>query len=833
MAQQASARYRTYRFDRGTLDTAKRELHRDGQPVATTPSVFDCIAYLVAQRERAVGRDELIAAIWGRTQISDSVLRQTIMHARRAVGDDARRQEVIRTLSHFGYRWMADTTEGPVAAGAVSTIDSPDTAATGEEATQKPQSEIEPASATRPAVPESDTTVAEVRLPDTATSRGLLRGRSRAARILGGLGLLLLVVSSVLVALVWRAGPQAPDSLRAADRRAALPAPSEFGLATGPWLIQPVQGEFESGDGWQRLGLAEAIRDMLHAAEIVTLPAGITPASGAGMASASATTLDALGARALVEPRIERDALGWKASLRLLQPGRATLEASADDDDEIAAMRTAALHLLEAVGRTLRIEPAGEDEAHLRLAYRYTAGVMSDRGDEAERWLRATGSPPPTLAVVRLGAANAALELDRLQTAQTLFGAVLADSAADTPQMRGRALLGLGRIAARGGDLAQAESYGRESIAMLARASGSDADLGRAQAHLGVVLANRGRYEEAGDALAEARMRMEASQDPEREALLATGEAVLAGVRGRLHEATLALQRAEEAYMALGNVRRAMSARLDRADMQSDLLEWDQALATSEPLWRYVTSVDRSDLLPMAAAVRLRPLIDLGQLGAAKVLLAALDPRTGAQTFGARYLALQQFRLLVALGEADAADKALDAWLGDGGDVPAMQGEAWVLQLRSLRHRHGANAARERLADMRNWAARSPNEAQLWRWLAEGEQQHAEGRTEEAWPDFEKSLAAAESLGVPMILAQVVEAYASALLASGRLDRAMTVAGRVVRCAERDLGCARLFEHLHRASGDRDGEQRMALAVRRLRGERSEVPPRFRPIQTR
>src|SRR6185312_17139164 len=77
-------------------------------PIAVSPRAFDCLAYLIEHRDRAVGKDELVAAIWERVDVSDTQLGQTVLRARRAVDDDGQTQTVIRTVSRFGYRWVAD-----------------------------------------------------------------------------------------------------------------------------------------------------------------------------------------------------------------------------------------------------------------------------------------------------------------------------------------------------------------------------------------------------------------------------------------------------------------------------------------------------------------------------------------------------------------------------------------------------------------------------------------------------------------------------------------------------------------------------------------------------
>ena len=60
------------RFDDYRLDPARRELTCDGAPVPLPARAFDCLAYLAAHRDRAVGRDELIAAAWGKADVAST-----------------------------------------------------------------------------------------------------------------------------------------------------------------------------------------------------------------------------------------------------------------------------------------------------------------------------------------------------------------------------------------------------------------------------------------------------------------------------------------------------------------------------------------------------------------------------------------------------------------------------------------------------------------------------------------------------------------------------------------------------------------------------------------
>src|SRR5687768_8461205 len=82
-----SIKKRSYRFGSFELDTHARELLRDGRPVALAVVALDCLAYLIEHRDRPVGRDELISAVWGRTDVSESTLAHTIVRLRQVLGD--------------------------------------------------------------------------------------------------------------------------------------------------------------------------------------------------------------------------------------------------------------------------------------------------------------------------------------------------------------------------------------------------------------------------------------------------------------------------------------------------------------------------------------------------------------------------------------------------------------------------------------------------------------------------------------------------------------------------------------------------------------------------
>ncbi len=108
-----------YRFDDVLIDLDAREIQRAGRRVEVEAKVFDLIALLLANRERAMDKRELNAALWGERPVTDAALSQQLRKARRALGDDGDAQRVIRTVHGRGLRWVAEVTE----AGALAPAD--------------------------------------------------------------------------------------------------------------------------------------------------------------------------------------------------------------------------------------------------------------------------------------------------------------------------------------------------------------------------------------------------------------------------------------------------------------------------------------------------------------------------------------------------------------------------------------------------------------------------------------------------------------------------------------------------------------------------------------
>src|SRR6056297_429140 len=110
------------------IDAPSREIRRCGEVREVEPKVFDLIVALIRHRDRVVTKDELLERIWPGSIVTESALTRCIMKARRAMGDDAQRQQAIRTISGRGYRFL----------GPVEPLESPASQSRADGATEEP-----------------------------------------------------------------------------------------------------------------------------------------------------------------------------------------------------------------------------------------------------------------------------------------------------------------------------------------------------------------------------------------------------------------------------------------------------------------------------------------------------------------------------------------------------------------------------------------------------------------------------------------------------------------------------------------------------------------------
>jgi DNA-binding winged helix-turn-helix (wHTH) protein len=98
-------------FGECTLDMESRQLIRDGRAVRVTGKALHLLEVLVRSRPRALSKQHLMEQVWPDVFVATSNLADLVAELRKAMGDDARRPTVIRTVYGFGYAFAAEARE--------------------------------------------------------------------------------------------------------------------------------------------------------------------------------------------------------------------------------------------------------------------------------------------------------------------------------------------------------------------------------------------------------------------------------------------------------------------------------------------------------------------------------------------------------------------------------------------------------------------------------------------------------------------------------------------------------------------------------------------------
>lgn len=99
-----------YKFGSFELDTDQLEFRVSDEVRPLVPQVFDVLRHLVENAERLISREELIEVIWSGRAISDASISSRINAARKALGDDGKRQVLIKTVPRRGFRFLGRVT---------------------------------------------------------------------------------------------------------------------------------------------------------------------------------------------------------------------------------------------------------------------------------------------------------------------------------------------------------------------------------------------------------------------------------------------------------------------------------------------------------------------------------------------------------------------------------------------------------------------------------------------------------------------------------------------------------------------------------------------------
>ena len=108
MTETSNEKSESYEFSNVFVDADRREISMANEAVTVQPKALELLLYLIRNRHRAVDKDELQDALWPRSIVTETALTRCVMKARRAVGDDADKQAIIKTIHGHGYRFTAE-----------------------------------------------------------------------------------------------------------------------------------------------------------------------------------------------------------------------------------------------------------------------------------------------------------------------------------------------------------------------------------------------------------------------------------------------------------------------------------------------------------------------------------------------------------------------------------------------------------------------------------------------------------------------------------------------------------------------------------------------------
>ena len=804
------------RFRQFRLDPQRRALWRDDERVELPPLAFDVLAYLVEHRDRAVGRAELVSAVWGRVDVSDNLVNQVMLRCRRAIGDNEEPRYAIRTVARFGFAWIAPVEILPDDALAPATT--PDSAAAAIDATATPPAH------------------ADAALPATAA----VPAKRPASRPLPEIWqLLALIALSAAAVLLHGWYDRRPSATPAPPTAVADPA------APRTVIVLPLQGTMDSSHAWMRLGLMDAMAERLRRSgqpvmpsdNVIALLRGVPAEPRAQQAAVSKAAADAQ----VFEARIEASAGQWRVSLS--QAGSGAVAASAEAADPLAAAYLAADQLARTQGwLALDANAAGSSDGDLGpLLQQVKAAVWAEQPAQARALLQAASTQRAAELEVRYWLAEIDLQTGKDLPARGAFEQLLADTRlAQQPELRARVLYGLAYTYLRQSDYAAAERYFDATLgaADTAPVSASSRHT-QALAYLGrgAARTSQRNYRAAQDDFLQARVGLEATGDQLGRARLDNALGVLQERRGRVSEAVPHFTQAAQRAAVFNAVQPELRARINLMRDELLLLNPAAALAQQRRVGELLQRTGDLGLRQFANLVQVQVLDANGRLREAAALLERIEAESapgldGAQLawkqmVSAEHALVRQQPALAAELAAAAANPALEA--ASPGDFAYARYLQVVAQLQQNRIADAAATA----TAARDW--RAPPDADragaIYAYITWARYSDARNDNGAATSACTRALELAAGVNMPQILLDASRTCALHALRKGDIATAFASAGRSAEWAEQSFDAALLQLQLHHARGDAAAWQVARQRALGLAGER-EIPTALMTLDT-
>lgn len=789
-----------YRFGPFRLDVATRTLWRGDDTIAVAGRSFDCIRLLIEQRHRAVGRDELIQALWGHPDVSDGVLGQTILTARRALDDTGKDQQYIRTVPRFGYHWHAPvtmTTGQPAVAGLSNdALDATDASV----AIDLPAPVQGPMAVPTPRSKKTSRTTRLTTLPI----------------LVGALVALVLLVGALML---HRSDPESAS---------ATPA-SEADTSGQRLLVRPLRVSGDERMGWFRLGGMALIGDQLreHGLPVVASGTVAALADHLGDDASVDAWLQPVDAHGLIDGQAVAQGNRWRLDLQVTGlDGSRQPRIREEGEDLLAVARRASQRLAMTLGGTTTASPvdSGDHDAVLR---EIESALLSGHTAQAARLLDAADENLTTLPRLQLAQAHMAWLNGDHDAASAIWRRLIGQLEPDTDSvLLAEAWNGLGVWHYARGEHDQ-------SIEQLDRAIGL---MDARHPTLGQALSNRAlaRSALADDAaarrdFADARAVLEAGGDTLTLVTVDLGSAMHALAQDRLTEALPVLDRVADDYAAFGHRLNELNARMHAARTRWLLLDPAGAQATMTRMAELEAQLSQSGWHRYSTLVRAQILIDTGLHDQAGQLLADLAAGTGSDPALGWQVAAQQAVLAHQTGAFDAARRHADQALS--GTAQGTMQRRLMAQLHLLRVRLALASddgdGDHLLAAFARWTGDDSGPVgALYLAIAQAERARSRAQPESARQHYEQAMQGANAGRIPRDLLMAASAYADFLLDAGQLPAAQLVAERVSGWANQHYDAALIQLRLYHDLGRVDAWRALLPRVQALARERT-IPERL------
>ncbi|MGN6323225.1 MAG: winged helix-turn-helix domain-containing protein [Dyella sp.] len=781
-----------YCFGDFRLDPLARELLRGGEPLILAASAFDCLVYLIEHRERPVGKDELVSAVWGRSDVSGNLVAQTIMRLRRQLADAGDGQHCIKTISRAGYRWLPDTIEHEVS------------------------------DASTPVNP-----VAAEQENAAVGARGRFSRKNAAWLACLGIVLMALLVAG---RVVWHSH----------RHEASLPM-----LRSGQTaIVLPAEVSAPQDWNWLRFGLMELVSQQLRADRIPT-ESSRTVLSLVDQ-SANATASPSSSFALVLAPKVTLAGGVWTVQLDAKGKDNGHWQVESSSTDVLTAAHAASVLLSMQWGMAKSSSALPNDLSLQEYLLRIDAAELAGH-QELEREL--LDNAPPSLRKapeLALAEANFHCHMGEPEACEQRLTKLLQRLPADKqPLLRGKALTGFWYVYYRQRRFAEGDAVLDEAVSLLREQKDAGA-LATAYHARALLKTYEGKFDQAISDLGLAYVNAGLAGDTVGQVCVEQAMADVAMDRGQYRQALALAQRDYERLQRMGARKFLVLPLQGLIASQKALLQYAAELDATDRYWPFErTHLQVGDPYLRHALViwRAVALADNGRTGEAAVLLKDLLPQLDEKEETVLVAWACSLLSQLALDREDVP--AAQAWIskalvGDGlqeldqDTDSASYIEANLVNIHVLVRGGKLPQLKRAVVAMQSWVEHAPRRTawmDIMLMRAKAAEAWSEGHRASAREQLKLAMDQAELLGVPELIVSVGQGYAIACLETGDTDQAMAIVGRLSTWNRLDWRVAWLEARIYRTLGQASAADSALRKAQQLAGDRvlplDKVPPFF------